>query len=86
MSSQGDLEQVFELLFLTGAYSAEGPAIGLAIARRIGQHYGGRVWAESEPDQGTSFFFLFPRELGTDPREAANEPGEEREDIGGRGQ
>jgi signal transduction histidine kinase len=81
-----DLERVFESFFPMGAYSAEGPAIGLAIARRIGQHCRGRVWAESEPDHGTCFSFLLPRELGTDPREAANEPGQERENTGGRGQ
>ena len=81
-----DLERVCELFFPTGACSAEGPAIGLAIDRCIGQHCGGQGWAESSLDRGTTFIALFPRELGKDPPEAANEPGQERADLGSRGQ
>lgn len=81
-----DLERVFEVFFPTDAYSAEEPALGLAIARRIGRRYGGRVWAESQPDRGTVFWVLLPRELVVDSQEALHEPGQERADLGGRGQ
>ncbi len=41
--------------------STGGSGLGLAIVKQLTEAQGGRVWAESEPDQGSSFFVRLPR-------------------------
>jgi len=63
--------EIFDDFFrLPGSESADGMGLGLAIARRLLQGMGGKIWVESEPGAGSKFSFLVPLKpiLSSPPR------------------
>lgn len=53
-------DRVFGLFDKLDPHS-DGTGIGLALAKRILEIHGGRIWVESEPGRGSTFYFTLPQ-------------------------
>jgi signal transduction histidine kinase len=56
----GDLFKKYGQIKSTKVKDIEGTGLGLAISKLIIEHHKGKIWAESEPGKGTTFYFYLP--------------------------
>jgi signal transduction histidine kinase len=61
---------IFQRLHARDAYPGTG--IGLAIAKRIVEYHGGRIWVDTSAEQGTAILFTLPMEAPTGASQDVN--------------
>jgi PAS domain S-box-containing protein len=54
-------QQVFGIFKRLHGHRFPGTGIGLAICQRIVERYGGRIWVEPAPGEGSRFYFTLPQ-------------------------
>jgi PAS domain S-box-containing protein len=56
-----ELPRIFDRYWQSKGARSQGSGLGLLIAKRIMEAHGGRLWAESRPGLGSTFYIALPR-------------------------
>jgi signal transduction histidine kinase len=59
-SAQANLFHSFERVYDRQTTNIAGVGLGLKVCRILVELQGGKIWVESEPDKGSTFYFSLP--------------------------
>ncbi len=59
-SDQAKLFKAFQRLEQSVLNGVKGAGLGLLVCQRLVEAHGGRIWVESKPGRGSTFFFTLP--------------------------
>lgn len=83
--SADDMEKLFvpfQQLGPVGAEQYQGTGLGLSLTKQLIELHGGKIWVDSKPRRGATFYFTLPLEQ---PENKECEPDGQRADTGCRG-
>ncbi len=76
-----DVPRLFDRFWQAERPERRGAGLGLPIVKGIVERHGGRVWVESAPGRGSTFFFTIPTAPGGERRAPEPLPAERKEGI-----